>query len=112
MLIRFIDAVPFVKMEQGETCPSGTEVTTKEECDDALKLASQLGIQLKSRKTLVVGGWSFVPSQCSYQAGGDNAFHFNKVNTENVPWFLNGMFKLICKKGCGLFLRISKCNLT
>ena len=98
---RFIDAVPFVKMEQGKTCPSGTEVTTKEECDDALKLASQLGIQLKSRKTLVVGGWSFVPSQCSYQAGGDNAFHFNTVKTENVPHLVNGMYKLICKKGNG-----------
>ena len=86
-------------MEKAELCPSGAEITTEDECRSALKYASSIGITLQNRRTLKTGSWSHVPYQCSYQAGGDQAFHFNRKETNNVDYFLDGMFKMICKKG-------------
>ena len=86
-------------MDGGELCPSGTEITTENGCDDALKWASELGISLQNRKQLVAGSWTHVPHQCSYQSQGDQAFHFNNKQVENARDFLNGWYKMICRKG-------------
>ena len=64
-------------MEQGELCPSGSEITTSNECKHALEYAPLLGITHNSRKWIGPGNWGHVPFQCSYQAGGDQAFHYN-----------------------------------
>ncbi len=85
-------------MNGGELCPAGTELSTQGGCDASLKWAAELGITLQDRKQLVSGSWSHVPHQCSYQAGGDQAFHFNKKQTDNVPQFVSGNYKMICKK--------------
>ena len=92
-----------MKMDVNKPCPPGTEITTDDGCDDALKWASQLGIFLQCRKQLLRGSWSWVPHQCSYQAGGDQAFHFNNKETSNVPEFVNGNYKMICKRGSTFF---------
>ena len=89
----------FRGMPKGIKCPKGTEITTEEECTEAFEYAEQLGIVLGRRKHLVSGSWSHVPSHCSYQAGGDKAFHFNARNTSNVRHFENGMYQMICKTG-------------
>ena len=88
-----------MKMGRAELCPSGTEITTEGECDSALKHAGELGIALKRRKTLQVESWSHIPHQCSYQYDGDKAFYFNSRQTNNVPQFLSGQYRMICKKG-------------
>ena len=93
------EGLPFVKMGKGIECKEGTEITTKYECEKALDYAEELGIDLGGRKHLVSGSWSYVPSHCSYQAGGDKAFHFNARNTSNVRHFENGMYQMICKTG-------------
>ena len=90
-----------MKMSQGAKCPNGTEITTKEECDDALKFAPQLGIDLRGRKHVVYGGWNFVPPQCSYLAKGDQAFHFNIRGSYHAGWFIQGVFTMICKHDQG-----------
>ena len=89
----------FRGMPKGIKCPKGTEITTEEECTEAFEYAEQLGIVLGRRKHLVSGSWSHVPSHCSYQAGGDKAFHFNARNTSKVRNFENGMYQMICKTG-------------
>ena len=86
-------------MEKGVLCPSGSEITTEDECRSALSYASSIGITLQLRKDLKTSSWSHVPYQCSYQAGGDQAFHFNHQETSNVDNFLDGYYKMICKKG-------------
>ena len=86
-------------MEQAELCPTGAEITTEDECRNALGYASSIGITLGSRNTLQAGSWGHVPYQCSYQAGGDQAFHFNRRETSNVDSFLTGGYKMICKQG-------------
>ena len=101
-----------MKMDRGELCPSGSEITTEEGCDNALKRASELGIVLQGRKHLYVGSWSWVPHQCSYQARGDQAFHFNKQETSNVPNFVNGKYKMICKIGMTILNFISCISVT
>ena len=77
----------------------GTEIITEDECKDALKYAPSLGISLGDRDTLQTGSWDHVPHQCSYQANGDQAFHFNLKETVNASHFINGGYKMICKKG-------------
>ena len=57
-------------MGKSELCPLGKEITTKSECEDALKDAYLLGITLKSND-IVYGSWDHVPYQCSYQPSGD-----------------------------------------
>ena len=92
-------------MGQAELCPSGAEITTEDECDSALQQATELGITLQGRKTLVAGSWDRLPHQCSYQYHGDNAFHFNNEQTNNVAKFVNGAYRMICRKGkCILIL--------
>ena len=83
-------------MKEGEFCPSGTEITDANDCRDAVRYAVALGITLESRNTLVgPGDWSHVPSGCSYQANGDQAFHFNRKDSSD------GLqkYRMICKKG-------------
>ena len=91
--------IPYVKKGTGEECSAGTEITNEVECKDALRYASSLGITLGNRNTLVEGSWNHVPRQCSYQANGDQAFHFNRNETKNASGFLNGGYRMICKKG-------------
>ena len=88
-----------MQMDTGKICESGSELLTEDDCTDALKYASELGISLLNRKDLQAGSWNHVPYQCSYQAGGDNSFHFNNKQTNNVHDFVNGMYKMICKTG-------------
>ena len=91
--------MPFMKMEKSAPCPSGTEIKTAEECNDALKWATQLGITLQSRTSLVNGYWGHVPYQCSYQYNGDQAFHFNNRKSNNRNNLLGGRYRMLCKKG-------------
>ena len=86
-------------MEKVESCPTGKEITTEEECKNAMKEVYLLGITLGSRKNLVVGSWNHVPYQCSFQSNGDQAFHFNQKEVSDVKEFQNGMYKMICRKG-------------
>ena len=85
-------------MKQGELCPSGAEITTSNECKHALEYAPLLGITHNSRKWNGPGNWGHVPFQCSYQAGGDQAFHYNQKDAGNVPQFQSGFYKMICKQ--------------
>ena len=89
-----------MKMGPVEVCPSGSAITTQEECESALHLAEDFGITLAGRTSLISGSWSNVPSGCSYQAGGDNAFHFNsRTGITTVANFNSGFYGMICKKG-------------
>ena len=95
-----IGKIPYVKKEKGEICSPGTEITTANECKDALRYASSLGITLQNRTTLVEGFFSSdsnlgVAYQCSYQADGDQSFHFNWDKTVQN----DGGYNMICKKG-------------
>ena len=86
----------YTKMQKGEFCPSGTEIKDIEDCRNAVRYAVELGIKLESRKTLVgPGNWGWVPSGCSYQAVGDQAFHFNQKDSSNGLQ----QYRMICKKG-------------
>ena len=82
-------------MGQDELCPSGSEITEADDCRDALGFATELGITLQARNTLVSGNWNHVPSGCSYQAVGDQAFHFNNNDSTNGLHEYN----MICKQG-------------
>ena len=87
-----------MKMGKGQICPPGTELKTKEQCKDALKWVKALKITQGKRQDLVQGSWDHLPYQCSYQAIGDKAFHFNTKQTKNPPNFVNGHYEMICKK--------------
>ena len=93
------EELPFMEMDPGIDCPEGTQITEEEDCKDALDYAEELGIDLGRRKHLVSGSWSHVPSHCSYQAGGDKAFHFNRRKTSNVKLLKRKMYQMICKTG-------------
>ena len=96
-----------MKMGKAEQCPDGTEITTEEECNGALQLANELGISIRKRHQLQTGSWHWTPHQCSYQHGGDQAFHFNSRQTNGVDQFLNGNYHMICKNGkCVLSLNL------
>ena len=88
-----------MKMGPAELCPSGAEITTRDECNSALQQAAELGITGMGRKSLQAGSWGHVPYQCSYQHKGDQAFHFNSRQTNDVAAFLNGQYPMICKNG-------------
>ena len=93
----FIDVAPvpltFMKMGENEPCPPGTEITNKEECESALKQATQLEIY-PARIPLQSGSWGHVPHRCSYQHEGDESFHWN--TNENGQ--LNN-YRMICHTG-------------
>ena len=93
------EELPFMEMDEKIDCPEGTHITNKTECEEALNYAKELGIVLGRRKHLVSGSWSHVPSHCSYQAGGDQAFHFNRRKTSNVKLLKRKMYQMICKTG-------------
>ena len=93
-----LDGPPYMAMGKSEPCPEGTEITTEAECRDAFRFHVDLGIKFKSRKSFAAGSWNVLPYQCSYRAGADNTFYFNKKKTNNVRSFQNGMNKMICKK--------------
>ena len=79
-------------MEQDELCPPGSEITEADDCRDAVGYASALGITLRARTFAGPGNWGHVPSGCSYQAVGDQAFHFNhKVSSNGLH-----QYKMIC----------------
>ena len=99
MFYAYLDEMAFFKMGKAEHCPSGSEITTQSDCDSALQHAEELGITLSSRNTLVVGSWATLPYQCSYQHNGDQAFHFNSMQTNDAADFLNGGYHMICKNG-------------
>ena len=91
-----------------EPCRSGTEITTADECKEALKWAKKLWITLQNRTSLETGWWGHVPYQCSYQYYGDKAFHFNykKMKTKNAS------YRMICKKGKLYLYFVFKYSLT
>ena len=99
-ILKFIlDGPPFMAMGKAEPCPSGYEITTKEDCELAMKKYSlDFGIYFKSRKAFASGSWNVMPYGCSYRAGGDNSFYFNERKAKNVRSFLSGMNKMICKR--------------
>ena len=83
-------------MEMGELCKLGTEITDAEDCREAVSYAAALRITLGSRNTLIgPGTWAWVPKGCSYEAVGDQAFHFNEKDSSN------GLdhYRMICKRG-------------
>ena len=85
-------------MDEGKSCPVGSEITTQDDCNEALKVASELGIVLQSRKQLQVGSFPNAPHQCSYLASGDQAFHFNHdANTNSNRLCKSKEFKMICR---------------
>ena len=88
-------------MGKAKSCPKGTEITTAEECSEALKYASDLGIVFPpfSWTKVTVGSWAALPYQCSYRAGGDNTFFFNRKYVKDPKLFLSGMNRMICTNG-------------
>ena len=100
-------------MGHGYECPPENEITTAEECTDALKWHLELGLNVVKRTALQEGSWDYVPYGCSYQAGGDSAFHWNKMyqNRLDVPSFINGNYKMICRKGTIMSIHIGYCQI-
>ena len=101
--LRFLDGPPYRAMGKAEPCPAGYEITTEEECRLVMKeWRKDLDIKLKSSviksMAFAAGSWNVLPYQCSYRAGGDNSFYFNKKKTDKVRSFLNGINKMICKR--------------
>ena len=90
-------------MATGVHCPIGMDIDTDVECEDALLWAFDLGINLYSTRSssVVSGSWGSVPYKCSYQSGGDLAYHFNSRDTGEPTAFLSGNYKMICRKGIG-----------
>ena len=99
--IHYIGYQKYMQMGTGEKCPKGMDIGTKQECEDALEWAMDLGIRgWHTRfKDVKEGNWNNVPYRCSYQAGGSLDFHWNKQNNDDVPEFNNGDYKMLCKKG-------------
>ena len=93
--------VKYQQMGIGKHCPKGSEIGTAAECADALEWAEDLGIRgwEGSFNNLYEIDRSDFPFQCSYQAAGRLDFTFNTANTNDVPRFSNGDYKMICKKG-------------
>ena len=83
-------------MRKAEVCPPGSEITTPDECKNAMTFATSLGISLMPAKPLVIGDYDHVPFQCSVQAGGhgDQVMIFNQKETN-----VTGTNRMICKKG-------------
>ena len=83
-------------MGKAELCPPGSEITTPDECENAMRFAYSLGIHLKPHKQLVITQVKHVPFQCSVQAGGhgDQIMIFNQKETN-----VTGTYRMICKKG-------------
>ena len=86
-------------MGHSEPCLSGTELTTEDECREAMKWKKKLGITPLNRTSLVTGSWWHVPYQCTYKYHGDNAFHFNYKKSHNPTSFHDGSYRMICYKG-------------
>jgi len=93
--------VKYQKMGTNIPCPIGMEIDNSEECEDARLWAYDLGISFYASRSssVYVGDWGHVPSQCSYQSGGDLTFHFNKNDVDDVASFESGGYKMICRKG-------------
>ena len=85
-------------METGERCRSGMEITTPAGCRDAIRWASELQIAIDGYTDLSVKSVSYAPYQCSYQAGGNQHFYFNRRKTIGADQFVDGNYKMICKK--------------
>ena len=68
-------------MAEKKPCPDGTDIATKERCEEALKYASSLGIDAK-KKILVSSekGWLNHPLKCSV---GTELFSIKAVHKSN-----------------------------
>ena len=88
---------PFIKMDAGELCPLGQEITSQERCQEANGWAISLG--LKPKRNLQIGSWGDVPFQCSAQLGGDNSFHWSTNSKTDNKRFTTGEFVMICEQG-------------
>ena len=94
----YAEEMPYFVMEDGKSCPAGSEIKTQDDCNQALEGASDLGIMLQSQKQLVVGSFPHIPYQCSYFASGDQAFHFNHdQNTNSNRLCKSNEFRMICR---------------
>lgn len=85
-------------MDEGKSCPAGSEIKTQEECNEALKLASDLGMDSQNQQQVVVGSYPNMPYQCTYFSSGDQRFYFNQdVNTNSNRLCKSKEFKMICR---------------
>ena len=107
----YAEEMPYFVMDDGKSCPAGSEIKTQDDCNKALERASDLGIVLQSQKQLVVGSFPHIPYQCSYFVSGDQAFHFNRQETSDATGFLTGWYKMICRTGQILLLHFKNDNL-
>ena len=80
-----------------EKCPAGTEITTEERCKEADDWALAMGFS--PTRPVQSGRWNGVPRQCSSQAGGDKAIHYNTFDATDNHRFTSGEFVMICEKG-------------
>ena len=86
-------------MGKAEVCPPGSEITTPDECKNAMTFATSLGINLRPSKQLVISERYHVPFQCSVQLGGDQIMIFKPKETSNTENIVGGSYRMICKKG-------------
>ena len=94
----YAEDILYFVMDDGKSCPAGSEIKTQDDCSKALERASDMGIILQSQKQLVVGSFPHIPYQCSYFASGDQAFHFNHdQNTNSNRLCKSKEFKMICR---------------
>ena len=84
-------------MAENQTCPTGSEITSIERCQEAEGWASSLG--LKPTRPLYTGNWLSVPFQCSAHNKGDDTFHFSTNDQTDNSRFVTGEFVMICEKG-------------
>ena len=100
--MKFLGPEAYIKLDgQAEPCAEGMD-TNEVDCRDALSYALSMGITLGTRDKLITGSWDHVPSGCSYEAGKDGAFHFNRKTVSNAVNFMDGTFKMICRQGMKL----------
>ena len=106
--------IPFARMAEKKPCPDGTEIATKERCEEALKYASSLGFD-GNKKILVSSenGWPKQPLKCSvgtdlfsikaeHQSNQVGRLMFNQGNTSTVrsnERLNNGEVAMLCEAG-------------
>ena len=83
-------------MAANQACPSGTEITSIDRCQQAAGYASSLGLDPK--RSLQSGNWAGVPFQCSAHSI-DDAFHFSTNDNTDNGRFVTGEFLMICERG-------------
>ena len=79
-------------------CPVNTTLVPQSECQVAARSVLPTGVE-QGRKNFLVSsaaGWSYAPSGCSVQSGGDWATHFNYANS-STDGNDNNLHRLVCK---------------